>query len=58
MLRVSSKTRVRAAQILKPIAVAIGGVGAIIGNCYTVAAMVLLIVSQVVNYRTNRDRRE
>jgi hypothetical protein len=56
MFRVSPRTRVRAAQILIPIAIVIGAVCAILGNWYTVAAMVLLIVSQVVNYRTNRDR--
>jgi len=52
----SPKTRVRAAQILVPIAVAIGVASAILGNWYTAAAMLFVILGQVVSYRRNRRR--
>ena len=52
----SPKTKVRAAQIGIPIAFVIAIVGAIIGNWFVVAAMVLLAIGQGANYRTNRDK--
>ena len=52
----SPRTRVRAAQILISIALALAVAGAIEGNWYLVVAMVLLLVSQLINYRANRNR--
>ena len=52
----SPRSKVRAAQIFIPVAVALGLVGAILGLWYLVVAMVLLVISQLINYRANRGR--
>ena len=52
----SPKTKVRAAQVLIPIAFVIAIMGATLANWFVVAAMVLLAISQAVNYRANRDK--
>ena len=50
------ETRIRAAGILIPIALVVGVVGAVPGVWWTVAAMVLLIGSQVANLRAKQRK--
>jgi hypothetical protein len=52
----SPETRIRAARALIPIGLVIGVVAAVIGAWWTVGAMALLIVGQVLNARTSRRK--
>jgi hypothetical protein len=52
----SDRTKLRLAQILIPSAVVIGVASAILGNWFTVIAMVLLIVMQITNWRAIKRR--
>ncbi len=52
----SPRTRIRAAQALIPIAFVIGIVSVLLGLWWTVIAMALLIVGQVINIRSNQRR--
>jgi hypothetical protein len=53
---VSPETKIRAACTLIPIAIVIGAGAAAAGVWWTVAAMALLVMSQVVNLRTSQRK--
>jgi UPF0716 family protein affecting phage T7 exclusion len=50
------ETKIRAARILIPIAIAVGVVAAVFGVWWTVAAMVLLSAGQGANLRANQRK--
>lgn len=52
------ETRITVARVMIPVGLAIGVVGAITGVWWTVGAMVLLIVGQVLNARASRRKLE